>query len=243
MSDHLLKIENISKSFGGVQALENINIDVKRNQITGVIGPNGAGKSTLFNIIVGIYKPDSGAVILDDKNITGLANYKIHRLGISRTFQNIRLFNKMTILENLLSGANFKTDASSLAYANELLIKMNLYDLRYDYPSSLDYGSKKRLEVGRALMAQPKLLMLDEPAAGMNESETLELMNFIQEVSTSDISILIIEHDMKLIMTVCDEINVLNFGKLIAAGTAEEVAMNKEVREAYLGKDYDYARN
>lgn len=252
----LLEVKNVSKRFGGVQALENISFAIESGKITGVIGPNGAGKSTLFNVIVGIYRPDSGVICLEGNRIEGKRNNEIHKLGIARTFQNIRLFNRLTIFENVLSGGlflkNSKKDTHffknfdgnlSIEYANLILEKIGLYNVKDEYPTSLDYGSRKKLEIGRCLMMKPKLLMLDEPAAGMNEMETIKLMDFIKKLADEGINLLIIEHDMHLMLNSCHEINVLNFGKLIFSGTPDEITKNREVREAYLGEDFMDARS
>lgn len=250
----ILQIDNISKNFGGVIAVDNITLDVFTGQIQGVIGPNGAGKTTLFNIISGIYKPSSGKIIFEKEDITGLPIHQINKRGLVRTFQNIRLFKDMNVLENVLVGrhsneeetmidAIFKTkkhiseNLENKKIALELLDKVGLYHLRYEKPRSLPYGLQRRLEIARALASEPKLLMLDEPAAGMNEQETIILTEFIKSLVSKDLAIMLIEHDMKLVMQLCDDIYVINYGKKIAQGSPSEIRLNKAVIDAYLGEE------
>ncbi|NLD17545.1 MAG: ABC transporter ATP-binding protein [Tissierellia bacterium] len=250
----ILEIEKVSKNFGGVLAVDNITLDVFTGQIQGVIGPNGAGKTTLFNLISGIYKPSSGKIIFENNDITGYPTYQINEKGLVRTFQNIRLFKDMNVLENVLVGrhsneeetmldAIFKTkkhvneNRENKKVALELLDRVGLYDMRYEKPSSLSYGLQRRLEIARALASEPKVLMLDEPAAGMNEHETIVLTDFIRSLVSEDMAIMLIEHDMKLVMHLCDDIYVINYGKEIAQGSPSEVRTNKAVIDAYLGEE------
>lgn len=254
MTNSILTLKQITKNFGGVSAISQIDLEVNKGKILGIIGPNGAGKTTLFNIISGIYKPTSGEIKFFDDNITGLNPYIINGKGVVRTFQNIRLFKQMSILENVLVGCQsqisesiFSTMTRNKAFideenkyikiAEDLLRKVGLFELRYERPGSLPYGQQRKLEIARALASNPKVLMLDEPAAGMNEQETLELTNFIRNLKSPDIALMLIEHDMKLVMNLCDEICVINHGIKIAQGTPLEVRHNKAVIDAYLGEE------
>ena len=250
---NILKVSDITQRFGGLTALKNVNMEVHEKEIVGVIGPNGAGKTTLFNIITGIYNPTEGTVHLMDNDITGIKPYKIVEKGFSRTFQNIRLFPKMTVLDNVLLGMHTRTksnlidaifhtkrkrreEASCIKKACEILKIFDLYENRYDLSTSLAYGSQRKVEIARALATDPKLLLLDEPAAGMNGQETEELMGIIKKLQQMGYTILLIEHDMKFIMNICERIYVLNYGIPIANGTPEEIKGNPVVIEAYLGK-------
>ena len=250
---NILKVSDITQQFGGLTALKNVNMEVHEREIVGVIGPNGAGKTTLFNIITGIYKPTEGTVHLLDHDITGIKPYKIVAKGFSRTFQNIRLFPRMTVLDNVLLGMHTRTKSSlvdaifhtkrkrkeeeeSIKKACEILKIFDLYENRYDLSTSLAYGSQRKVEIARALASDPKLLLLDEPAAGMNGQETEDLMNIIKKLQQMGYTILLIEHDIKFIMNICERIYVLNYGIPIANGTAEEIKVNPVVIEAYLGK-------
>ncbi len=254
MSNPILKITNITKRFGGITAVDDINLSVYLGRIQGIIGPNGAGKTTLFNLISGIYKPTEGKIKFCEEDITGLKPYKINEKGIVRTFQNIRLFKNMTILNNVMAGFHSKEKESLLdAFlktkkhkteelknrdkACQLLDKVGLLHLRYEMPDSLPYGLQRRLEIARALVSQPKVLMLDEPAAGMNEQETMELAKFIKSLKSDNMAIILIEHDMKLVMNLCDNVFVINHGLKIAEGTPEEIVKDKEVITAYLGEE------
>ena len=252
MSKNILAIKNLSIMFGGIVALDHVNMTTKKGTIHGLIGPNGAGKTTLFNIMTGIYKPTSGNVYLNEKEITGFTPNKIANLGIARTFQNIRLFNSMSVLENVLVAMHnsmnvnlidiiFKTknfkkeEKSKREKAEKLLEYTGLVKYINNRASSLPYGDQRRLEIARALATNPSLLVIDEPAAGMNHKETSDLKNFLDKINSDGTSILIIEHDVKLIMNLCSFVTVLDFGKIICEGVPEMVKQNKQVIEAYLG--------
>lgn len=249
----LLQCCNVIMKFGGLTAINNVNIDVTEGKITGLIGPNGSGKTTLFNIISGLYKPTSGQVIFDEQNIAGKKPDFINKLGIARTFQNIRLFKEMTVWENVLVGRHsrfsqtiwddlFATkrkitqEKEAIKYLAKLLDMFNLTEVAYEEASSLPYGLQRELEIVRALASEPKLLLLDEPAAGLNPQETNNLMKLVKKIRDMGIAILIVEHDMKLVMNICDRIIVLNNGKLIAQGAPQEIQKNEEVITAYLGR-------
>lgn len=250
----LLEVKNLSISFGGLKAVDNLNLNIEKGQLYGLIGPNGAGKTTVFNMLTGVYKPTDGYIKLDGEKISGLSPIQINRKGIARTFQNIRLFGKMTILDNVKLGLNnkqkytviegilklpryFKEERAMNERAMELL---KVFDLDKDastLASNLPYGKQRKLEIARALATDPKLLLLDEPAAGMNPNETAELMETIQLVRKKyNVTILLIEHDMKLVSGICEEILVLNFGTELAHGKPEVVLKNPEVVTAYLGE-------
>ncbi|RLA07274.1 MAG: high-affinity branched-chain amino acid ABC transporter ATP-binding protein LivG [Gammaproteobacteria bacterium] len=254
----ILEIKNISKSFGGVHAISNTTFAVKKKQIYGIIGPNGAGKTTMFNIITGNYKPTNGEVFLDGTNITNLKNYKIVHCGIARTFQSIRLFKTMTVLENLMIGMDHdikytylesifrlprfnKEEQKSHQFATEILKNLSLLEFKDQLATSLSYGNQRRVEIARALATQPKILLLDEPAAGMNHSETAQLATLLQKIRDDyDITILLIEHDMKFVNHLCDKVLVLDYGKAIFEGHISDAIKNKDVISAYLG-DKKYA--
>lgn len=250
----ILEVSGLSQHFGGLTALSNINIEVKEKEIVGIIGPNGAGKSTLFNVITGMYAPSEGTVILNGTNINGWKPYRITENGLARTFQNIRLFPKMTVLENVLLGMHCrrKTGLAQIVLSTkrkreedeicrqkalELLKTMKLSGKELAMPDSLPYGEQRRLEIARALAAQPQLLLLDEPAAGMNENETAQLLDIIKSLRNSGFAILLIEHDMKFVMNVCERLYVLDHGEQIAAGIPEQIRSNPLVIEAYLGAE------
>lgn len=254
MSKLLLQTKNVTQRFGGLTAVNKIDIELFENEIIGVIGPNGAGKTTLFNILTGIYSPTEGRVELDGTDITGKEPYEIAKLGMTRNFQNIRLFQSMTILENVMTGiycrkksnlfdAVFHTkrykreEEETEKEALKYLEIVGLADSRYNMATSLPYGLQRKLEIGRALASNPKVLLLDEPAAGMNDQETKELTEFIQSLRKLGYSIILIEHDMRLVMNTCDRIYVLNYGSQIAQGTPEEIRKNPEVIAAYLGEE------
>ena len=248
----LLSVENVTKQFGGLTALTDVALHVDQGEIVGVIGPNGAGKTTLFNIITGLYSPTKGRIFLNGKEITNLPPHKIAALGFGRTFQNIRLFAKMSVLDNVLVAMHSKTksslfdaifhtprarreDKQCLARAEELLRLVDLWEERYEYASSLPYGKQRRLEIARALALDLSLLLLDEPAAGMNEQETQELLEIVRKLKQMNTTILLIEHDMKFVMNICERIYVLDYGRVIADGTPKEISPNQAVIDAYLG--------
>lgn len=253
MSD-MLSVKGLSISFGGLKAVNNFAINIEKGQLYGLIGPNGAGKTTIFNLLTGVYKPDTGTILLDGQNLTGKSTTDINKAGIARTFQNIRLFNTMTVEDNVKVGLHnqerysgfegvlrlptyWKHEKAAHERAMELLSIFDMEHLANEQAGSLPYGAQRRLEIVRALATNPKLLLLDEPAAGMNPSETAELMaNIVKIRDTFGIAIMLIEHDMSLVMNICEGICVLNFGKVIAKGTAEEIQNNDAVIEAYLGK-------
>jgi branched-chain amino acid transport system ATP-binding protein len=247
----MLEIRDVSKRFGGLVALDRVNLELQPNQIYGLIGPNGAGKTTLFNLITGLLPVSGGAIHFQGRELTSLPPHQIARLGIARTFQNIRLFPTMTVLENVLVAQNIHTrsgitsllqfraqgDRKLQQEAETLLQRMGLWPKRKEISSSLAYGEQRRLEIARALALEPSLLLLDEPAAGMNEAETEELLDRIQEIRGMGKTVFLIEHDMSVVMGICHHISVLNFGKLIARGTANEIQANESVIEAYLGRE------
>lgn len=250
----LLEVKNLGISFGGLRAVDSFEINIEKGQLYGLIGPNGAGKTTVFNLLTGVYKPSDGKISLDGKNITGKGTIEINQAGIARTFQNIRLFKELTVLDNVKVGLHnsytystaegifrlprfFKVEKKMKEKALELL---KVFDLNQeaDYlASNLPYGKQRKLEIARALATGPKLLLLDEPAAGMNPNETKELMETIRFVrDTFEMTILLIEHDMKLVSGICEELTVLNFGQVLAQGKTQEVLNNPQVIKAYLGE-------
>ena len=250
----VLKVTGVTQKFGGLRALSEINLHIEPGEIVGIIGPNGAGKTTLFNIITGIYTPTEGRVELDGKDITGMKPYLIARLGFARTFQNIRLFSKMSVLDHVILGMHGHTkanlidaifhtpkkrreEAACLKRAEEILKLMNLWEDRYALATSLPYGKQRRLEIARALATNPKLLLLDEPAAGMNEQETAELLQMVRELKGLGYTVLLIEHDMIFVMGICEEITVLDYGRVIARGDGKTIRNNPKVIAAYLGGD------
>lgn len=250
----ILKVTGLTQVFGGLVALSDINMTVEQGEILGVIGPNGAGKTTFFNALTGIIPPTRGKIELMGEDITGIKPHIISSKGFARTFQNIRLFKKMTVLDNVMVGLHNKTHASLLASllktrsvrkeeaesekkALEILQLLDLDDFRYELAGSLPYGLQRRLEIARALATDPLILLLDEPAAGMNEQETEDLLGIIQKLKELGYTIIIIEHDMKFIMNICERLYVFNHGAKIAEGTPEEVKKNAAVIEAYLGKE------
>ncbi|ENN93594.1 ABC transporter ATP-binding protein [Bartonella bovis] len=255
MNDIILSLNDVTMRFGGLTAVNNINMTIKRGTITGLIGPNGAGKTTVFNIISGFYTPTNGTILLDRENICGLAPYIICKRHIARTFQNIRLFSGLTVLQNVMVGAHVRQKypwfASVLLLPNaikeknklykesmEILERLQLAHLANQPATTLAYGAQRCLEIARALATKPKLLLLDEPAAGMNPQESEELRKFTEKVRKEfDLTILLIEHDMKVVMGLCQDIWVLEYGSCIANGTPDEIRHNPKVIKAYLGGD------
>lgn len=251
----VLSLKNVTKKFGGLTAVDNVNFKIEEGEIFGLIGPNGAGKTTVFNLITAIYSTTEGEIYFFEKNLKGLKPFEIANMGITRTFQNIRLFKKLTAYDNVLTACHKLADYSLLdsiirfgKYKNqekklsektdELLKLMGLWDYRNIVASNLPYGLQRKLEIARALALEPRLLLLDEPAAGMNPEETMQLMELIKEIRVKfNLTVLIIEHHMDLIMGVCDRIFVLNFGIPLALGTPKEIQEDKKVVEAYLGKE------
>jgi branched-chain amino acid transport system ATP-binding protein len=250
----VLEITNVSKHFGGLEVLRDVNLSVSQGAIFGLIGPNGAGKTTVFNLITGLLAPSSGRVMFGKHDLLALKPHQITRLGIARTFQNIRLFKEMTLLQNVVVGTyshmnygfpsllfglpKFRThEARAHKRALELLSWMKLDAKANDLADNLSYGEQRRLELARALATEPSLLLLDEPVAGMNTSERAELMVEIAAIRERGYTILIIEHDMRFVMNLCEQIAVLNFGKIIACGNPHQIRTNEQVIEAYLGRD------
>jgi len=236
----VLEVQSISKSFGGLKALVDVDLEVKEKEILGIIGPNGAGKTTLFNIITGFLKPDKGRVVFNGEDITGLKPHTICMKGIARTFQLVKQFPNMTVMENTMIGALLRT--KSKAEAEELTIRtlewVQLLDKKDNQARSLTEVDRKRLEIARALATKPKLILLDEPMSGLNPVEMQVLMNLVRDITAKGITIVIVEHVMKAIMSICDRIVVLNEGKKIAEGTPKEVSSSKMVIEVYLGKEW-----
>ncbi len=255
--EYLLETKNLGISFGGLKAVQNVNLRVKKGALYGLIGPNGAGKTTVFNMLTGVYKPTEGEFYIDGENLTGLSQAAVCKKGVARTFQNIRLFNNMSVIKNvLISLANhpeykcnllqsifrtnryYETEKAMRAEAKEILDVFGLLNERNVLSCSLPYGKQRKLEIARAIATRPKLLLLDEPAAGMNPQETEELMRTIALIRERyRVTILLIEHDMKLVSGICKEITVLEFGKTLAQGDTKEVLSRPEVVKAYLGED------
>ncbi len=255
MKKTVLKIENLGISFGGLKAVQDLNLEIKEKQLYGLVGPNGAGKTTVFNMITGVYKPTTGKFYLDGEDLTGKSQEVINHKGIARTFQNIRLFNNMTVIRNVLVGLHnqpefkcgmfssilrlprhFKTEKAMRERAKEILRIVGLEEERNNLSCNLPYGKQRKLEIARALATNPKLLCLDEPAAGMNPNETADLMEIVRHIRDEyNVTILLIEHDMKFVSGLCDEITVLNFGTVLAQGTPEVALNDPEVIKAYIG--------
>lgn len=250
----LLEVKSLGISFGGLRAVDDFNLKIEKGQLYGLIGPNGAGKTTVFNMLTGVYKPTDGSIFLDGENITGKKTIDINKHGIARTFQNIRLFHQQSVIDNVKIGLHNEHTYSTLSgilrlpsyrktekimneKAMELLEVFDLQDEADILASNLPYGKQRKLEIARALATDPKLLLLDEPAAGMNPNETKELMETIRFVRDKfDMTVLLIEHDMKLVSGICEELTVLNFGQVLTQGKTSDVLNNPEVIKAYLGE-------
>lgn len=255
----LLKVSNLTKNFGGLCAVSNVNMEINEKELIGLIGPNGAGKTTLFNLLTGVYEPSEGSIQLNVdgtmKEIGGMKPYKVTHMGLARTFQNIRLFKNLTVLDNVKIAMHqnikygsiqailrtpkfYKEEERVLKKAEEYLQVVKLFNKKYELAKNLPYGEQRRLEIARALAIEPKILFLDEPAAGMNPQETADLTKLIHQIKDDfNLTIILIEHDMSLVMTICERIYVLDYGKCIANGVPEEIKNNKRVIKAYLGED------
>lgn len=255
MADIILKTENLGISFGGLKAVQDVNIEIKKKQLYGLVGPNGAGKTTIFNMLTGVYRPTTGRFYLDGEDLTGKTQESINHKGIARTFQNIRLFNNMTVIRNVMVGLHnqkefkcsmfesmlrlprhFSCEKRMRERAKEILRIVGLEEERNVLSCNLPYGKQRKLEIARALATNPKILLLDEPAAGMNPHETEDLMNIITRIRDEyDMTILLIEHDMKFVSGLCDEVTVLNFGTVLAQGDTKTALNDPEVIKAYIG--------
>ncbi len=254
MATPMLETKNLGISFGGLKAVDELTMTINKGQLYGLIGPNGAGKTTAFNLLTGVYKPTEGNFFLDGEKLTGHSTIEINKKGIARTFQNIRLFKQLSVLDNVKLGLHndykysladgifrlpsyFKTEKQMNEKAESLLEVFGLADEKDFISANLPYGKQRKLEIARALATSPKLLLLDEPAAGMNPNETQELMDTIQFVRENfDMTILLIEHDMRLVSGICEELTVLNFGTVLAQGKTSDVLNNPQVVKAYLGE-------
>jgi len=256
MSEYLLEISHVSKYFQGLVAINDLSMKVKKGQIYGIIGPNGAGKTTLFNCITGIYRPEIGQILWKGKDIKGSQPHKIAELGILRTFQTIRLFSEMSVAENIMSGrhikskqrwyngviptpAYYKDEKMNWEKVGELMDFFNLSEYATTPAGDLSYGIQRRIEMARALAAEPELLILDEPAAGLNEHETMELTQTIRKIQAMGVTIMMIEHDMEMVMSLCEYITVINFGAKISEGVPSFIQDDPVVIEAYIGSDED----
>lgn len=250
----LLEIRNLSKSFGGVQAVNDVSFSVDKGKIVAVIGPNGAGKTTLFNLMTGIYPPSSGSVSMHNQEITKLTAYQVAELGIARTFQNLQIFSNMTVLENVMVGRHTKSktgfigavfplgpvqreERTIVEKSFEKLALIGLADKAMKTANNLPYGQQKMLEIARAIALEPELLLLDEPAAGLNSTETRELVDIIYNLRDQGVTIILVEHDMETVMEIADKLVVLDFGNKLAEGTPYEIQNNQEVITAYLGEE------
>jgi branched-chain amino acid transport system ATP-binding protein len=259
MSNPILEAKNVTIRFGGLTAVANFDLTITERELVGLIGPNGAGKTTIFNMLTGVYKPTDGEIRVSGQATTHFKPYQITALGVARTFQNIRLFKELTVLENVKIGGHIHykySGTSAVLHTNrfhaaeevaeeEAMKLLDIFELRsraHDYAKNLPYGDQRRLEIARALAARPKLLLLDEPAAGLNTGETLALMNTIHDIRDRfNVAILLIEHNMELVMGICERILVLNYGRTIARGTADEIQRDPVVIEAYLGEPAEAA--
>lgn len=255
MSDIMLKTENLGISFGGLKAVQDVNMQIKKNELYGLVGPNGAGKTTLFNMLTGVYQPTTGTFYLDGEELKGKTQEVINHKGIARTFQNIRLFSNMSVVRNVMVGlhnqpefkcnpfismfhlpGHFDAEVRMREKAKDILKVFGLENERNNLSCNLPYGKQRKLEIARALATNPKLLLLDEPAAGMNPNETEELVDIVKFIRDEyDMTILLIEHDMKFVSGLCDEITVLNFGTVLAQGETKEALNDPEVIKAYIG--------
>lgn len=251
----MLAIRNLTKHFGGIRAVDGVDLSLGEGELVGLIGPNGSGKTTVFNLVTGIYRPDAGTITLQGENLVGIAPHRINRLGIARTFQNIRLFRNLTVTDNVRiphharreygpvaalcrTGRFYEGEAEIQEKVDHFLSIFSLLHRKYDMAGNLAYGDQRKLEIARALASEPKVLLLDEPAAGMNPYEVGKLMEFILDIRERfRLSILLIEHQMRLVMGICERLAVMDFGQVIAGGAPAEIRGNRRVIEAYLGDD------